>query len=446
MNSPSTVSERPLTPTNSALDARRIAATPRGVAIGFPIYADRALNAELWDVEGRRYIDFGSGIAVLNTGHRHPTVVQAIQEQLGRFTHTAYQVIPYEGAVRLAERINRLTPGTHAKKTAFFTTGAEAVENAVKIARAATRRPAVIALGGAFHGRTFMGMALTGKVAPYKAGFGPFPAGVYHVPAPVPLHGVTADDSLRALAQLFKADVDPEQVAAIILEPVQGEGGFYAMPPAFMRALREVCDRHGILLIADEIQTGFARTGKMFAMEHAGVAADIVTMAKGLGGGFPIAAVTGRADIMDKIPMGGVGSTFAGNPLSCAASLAVMEIIEDEKLIDRANEVGSRLKAVFEDWQEGNEFACIGEVRALGAMVAIEFVRDRETRQPWPELVKAITHTAAEKGLLLLSCGVHGNVVRVLTPLTIPFDHLDEGIAILKDSLRAALEKVEAGQ
>ena len=432
MNSPSTVSERPLTPTNSALDARRIAATPRGVAIGFPIYADRALNAELWDVEGRRYIDFGSGIAVLNTGHRHPTVVQAIQEQLGRFTHTAYQVIPYEGAVRLAERINRLTPGTHAKKTAFFTTGAEAVENAVKIARAATRRPAVIALGGAFHGRTFMGMALTGKVAPYKAGFGPFPAGVYHVPAPVPLHGVTADDSLRALAQLFKADVDPEQVAAIILEPVQGEGGFYAMPPAFMRALREVCDRHGILLIADEIQTGFGRTGRWFAMDHHDVVPDLMTMAKSLAGGTPLSAVCGRADIMDAPAPGGLGGTYAANPLAIAAANAVLDVIEAEGLNERSEALGRRLVERLETLRA--TVPQISDVRGLGSMVAVEFAQPDGT--PDADFTKAVQQRARDAGLLLLTCGVYGNVVRFLYPLTIEDEVFEEGLAILARALQ----------
>ena len=419
--------------TNAAIDARRIAATPRGVGIGFPIYAERALNAELWDVEGRRYIDFGSGIAVLNTGHRHPRVVEAIRAQLERFTHTAYQVVPYESVVSLAERLNRLTPGTHAKKTAFFTTGAEAVENAIKIARAATRRPGVIALGGGFHGRTFMGMALTGKVVPYKTGFGPFPGSIFHVPAPIALHGVSVDDSLRAIDKLFKADIEPEQVAAIILEPVQGEGGFYAAPPAFMRALREICDRHGILLIADEIQTGFARTGKWFAMDHYDVVPDLMTMAKSLAGGTPLSAVCGRAEIMDAPAPGGLGGTYAANALAIAAAHAVLDVIEDERLCERAQILGDRLKARLEGLRA--KVPQIADVRGLGAMVAVEFAG--ADGAPDPEFTKQVQTRARDAGLLLLTCGVHANVVRFLFPLTIEDAVLGEGLDILAAALQA---------
>ncbi|ATA55929.1 4-aminobutyrate--2-oxoglutarate transaminase [Variovorax boronicumulans] len=419
--------------TNAAIDARRIAATPRGVGIGFPIYAERALNAELWDVEGRRYIDFGSGIAVLNTGHRHPRVVEAIRTQLDRFTHTAYQVVPYESVVSLAERLNRLTPGTHAKKTAFFTTGAEAVENAIKIARAATRRPGVIALSGGFHGRTFMGMALTGKVVPYKTGFGPFPGSIFHVPAPIALHGVSVDDSLRAIDKLFKADIEPEQVAAIILEPVQGEGGFYAAPPAFMRALREICDRHGILLIADEIQTGFARTGKWFAMDHHDVVPDLMTMAKSLAGGTPLSAVCGRAEIMDAPAPGGLGGTYAANALAIAAAHAVLDVIEDERLCERAQILGDRLKARLEGLRA--KVPQIADVRGLGAMVAVEFAG--ADGAPDPEFTKQVQTRARDAGLLLLTCGVHANVVRFLFPLTIEDAVLGEGLDILAAALQA---------
>ena len=418
---------------NAQIDARRIAATPRGVGIGFPIYAERAENAQLWDVEGRRYIDFGSGIAVLNTGHRHPRVVEAVQAQLARFTHTAYQVVPYESSVALAERLNRLTPGTHAKKTAFFTTGAEAVENAIKIARASTRRPGVIALTGAFHGRTFMGMALTGKVVPYKTGFGPFPGSIYHVPAPVPLHGVTVDDSLRAINQLFKADIDPEQVAAIILEPIQGEGGFYVQPPAFMRAIREICDRHGIVMIADEIQTGFARTGKLFAMEHYDVLPDLMTVAKSLAGGLPLSGVVGRAEIMDAPPPGGLGGTYAGNALAIAAAHAVLDVIEDEQLCARAERLGQRLKARLEKLRA--LVPQIADIRGLGSMVAVEFARPDGT--PDPDFTKQVQQRARDAGLLLLTCGVHANVVRFLFPLTIEDALLDEGLDILADAMQA---------
>ncbi len=418
-------------PTNAQIDARRIAAMPRGVGIGFPIYAERALNAELWDVEGRRYIDFGSGIAVLNTGHRHPKIVAAIEDQLARFTHTAYQVVPYESTVELAEKINTLTPGDHAKKTAFFTTGAEAVENAIKIARSATKRPGVIALGGGFHGRTMMGLALTGKVQPYKAGFGPFPAGVYHVPMPVALHGVSVADSLKAIAQLFKADIEPEQVAAIIVEPVQGEGGFYVVPREFMQALRKLCDQHGIVLIADEIQTGFARTGKMFAMEHYGVVPDIMTLAKSLAGGMPLSAVCGRAEIMDAPAPGGLGGTFAANPLAIASALAVIDVIADEKLCARAETVGKKLTAHLTALRA--RLPAISDVRGLGCMVAIELAKADGT--PDPDFTKLVQKRAQEAGLLLLTCGVYANVIRFLFPLTIEDKVLDEGLAILDQAL-----------
>jgi 4-aminobutyrate aminotransferase len=421
------------TSTNQQIDARRVAATPRGVGIGFNIYAERAENAQLWDVEGRRYIDFGSGIAVLNTGHRHPRVMQAVKDQLEHFTHTAYQVVPYESAVALAERLNALTPGKHAKKTAFFTTGAEAVENAIKIARAHTRRPGVIALAGAFHGRTFMGMALTGKVVPYKTGFGPFPGSVYHVPAPIALHGTTVKQSLAALTQLFKADIDPEQVAAIIVEPVQGEGGFYVQPPEFMQALREVCDRHGIVLIADEIQTGFGRTGKLFAMEHYDVLPDLMTVAKSLAGGLPLSGVVGRAEIMDAPAPGGLGGTYAGNALAIAAAHAVLDVIEDEQLSARAERLGQHLKSRLNALRK--TVPQISDVRGLGAMVAMEFAQADGT--PDPAFTRQVQERARDAGLLLLTCGVHANVVRFLFPLTIEDALLDEGLDILAAALQA---------
>ncbi len=417
---------------NAAIDARRVAATPRGVGIGFNIYAERALNAELWDVEGKRYIDFGAGIAVLNTGHRHPRIVEAIRNQLEHFTHTAYQVVPYESVVSLAERLNKLTPGTHAKKTAFFTTGVEAVENAIKIARAHTRRPGVIALSGAFHGRTYMGMALTGKVAPYKIGFGPFPGSIFHAPAPVALHGVSVADSLKAINQLFKADIEPTQVAAIILEPIQGEGGFYVVPTEFMRALRKICDEHGIVLIADEIQTGFARTGKMFAMEHHDVLPDLMTMAKSLAGGVPLSAVCGRAEIMDAPAPGGLGGTFAANALAIASAHAVLDVIEDEQLCARAEMLGQKLKVHLNAVRL--KVPGISDVRGLGAMVAVEFAKADGT--PDAEFTKLVVQRAQAAGLLLLTCGVYGNVVRFLFPLTIQDEVFDEGMAILAEALQ----------
>ena len=417
----------------AAIDARRLAATPRGVGVGFPgVYAATALNAEIWDVQGRRFIDFGSGIAVLNTGHRHPRVMAAVQEQLQHFTHTCFQVVPYEGVVSLAERLNALTPGTHAKKTAFFTTGAEAVENAIKIARCATRRPGVIALSGGFHGRTYMGWALTGKVAPYKAGFGPFPASVYHVPAPMALHGVTVQDSLQAIDRLFKADIEPTQVAAILVEPVQGEGGFYVMPAEFLQALRRLCDEHGIVLIFDEIQTGFARTGRLFASQHSGVVPDLMTTAKSLAGGLPLSAVTGRAELMDAPPPGGLGGTYAGNALAVAAAHAVLDVIADEDLCARADQLGLRLKARLNALRAS--VPAIAEVRGLGSMCAVEFARPDGT--PDPDCAKRVQQRAHDAGLLLLSCGVYGNVLRFLYPLTIPEDVFEEGLAILAQALK----------
>ena len=418
---------------NASIDARRANATPRGVGIGFPIYAERALNAEIWDVEGRRYIDFGAGIAVLNTGHSHPRIVQAIKDQLDHFTHTCYQVVPYESSVALAERINALTPGTHAKKTAFFTTGVEAVENAIKIARSATRRPGVIALSGAFHGRTFMGMALTGKVVPYKTGFGPFPGSIYHVPAPLALHGVSVEDSLHAIQQLFKADIEPEQVAAIIVEPVQGEGGFYVMPPEFMRALREICDRHGIVLIFDEIQTGFARTGKMFATEHYDVLPDLMTLAKSLAGGVPLSAVCGRAEIMDAPAPGGLGGTYAGNALAIASAHAVLDVIADEQLCARAERLGAALVARLKTMRAS--VPQISDVRGLGCMVAVEFAKADGT--PDADFTKLVQKRAQAAGLLLLTCGVYANVIRFLFPLTIEDGVFEEGLAILAKAMQA---------
>ncbi|MES3022647.1 MAG: 4-aminobutyrate--2-oxoglutarate transaminase [Pseudomonadota bacterium] len=419
---------------NADLQRRKEQATPRGVGVMCQFYASHASNAEIWDVENRRYIDFAGGIAVLNTGHRHPKLVAAIEEQLGKFTHTCYQIVPYESYITLAERINAITPGTHAKKTALFSTGAEAVENAIKIARAATGRSAVIAFSGGFHGRTFMGMALTGKVAPYKLGFGPFPGDVYHAPFPIDLHGVSIDDSLDALHMLFKSSVDPKRVAAIILEPVQGEGGFYAAPPDFMRALRAICDEHGILLIADEVQTGFGRTGKLFAMEHYDVLADLTTMAKSLAGGMPLSAVCGRAAIMDAPAPGGLGGTYAGNALAVASALAVLDVIEEEQLVARAATLGERLQQRLRAMRDSG-LPQIGDVRGLGAMVALEFMKPG-TREPDADFTKAVQTRALQKGLLLLTCGTYGNVIRFLFPLTIGDELLDEGLDILEAALR----------
>ncbi|KGW24987.1 4-aminobutyrate transaminase [Burkholderia pseudomallei MSHR2451] len=421
---------------NADLHARKNAATPRGVGVMCDFYAARAENAELWDVEDRRFIDFAAGIAVLNTGHRHPRIVKAIADQLGQFTHTAYQIVPYASYVELAEKINARAPIAQPKKTAFFTTGAEAVENAVKIARAYTGRPGVIAFAGGFHGRTMMGMALTGKVAPYKIGFGPFPGDVFHAPYPNALHGVTSADSIAAVETLFKADIDPKRVAAIIFEPVQGEGGFNPAPAEFVRALRKLCDAHGILLIADEVQTGFARTGKLFAMEHYDVSADLMTIAKSLAGGMPLSGVVGRADVMDAAAPGGLGGTYAGNPLAVAAAHAVLDVIDEEKLAERATVLGDKLKAKLAALRA--ELPQIVDVRGPGAMVAAEFV-DPHTRASDAAFTKRVQTLALERGLLLLICGVDANVIRFLFPLTIEDAVFDEALGILESVLREAV-------
>ncbi len=421
---------------NADLKSRKDAATPRGVGVMCDFYAERAENAELWDVEGRRFIDFAAGIAVNNTGHRHPKIVAAIRAQLDHFTHTAYQVVPYASYVELAEKINRRAPGDYPKKTAFFTTGAEAVENAIKIARAATGRPGGIAFTGGFHGRTLLGMALTGKVAPYKVGFGPFPSDVFHAPFPNPLHGVSTADSLKAIEFLFKADIDPRRVAAIIFEPVQGEGGFYPAPADFVRALRKLCDEHGILLIADEVQTGFARTGKLFAMHHYDVAPDLMTMAKSLAGGMPLSGVVGRAEIMDAAAPGGLGGTYAGNPLAVAAAHAVLDIIDEEQLCERAVVLGDRLKAKLAALR--TSVPQIADVRGPGAMVAVEFCRPG-SHEPDAEFTKRVQARALERGLLLLVCGVYSNVVRFLFPLTIQDAVFDEAVGILEDVLKETI-------
>ena len=417
---------------NNELNQRRLQATPRGIGVMCGFYADKAENATLWDVEGNEVIDFAAGIAVLNTGHRHPKVVAAIEKQLHAFTHTAYQIVPYESYVSLAERINDRVPVNGPAKTAFFSTGAEAVENAVKIARAYTKRPGLITFGGGFHGRTFMTMALTGKVAPYKIGFGPFPGSVYHGQYPNAAHGVTTEDALKSLDRIFKADIAADQVAAIILEPVQGEGGFNVAPADFMQGLRKLCDTHGILLIADEVQTGFARTGKLFAMEHYDVKPDLITMAKSLAGGMPLSAVAGRAEVMDAPAPGGLGGTYAGNPLAVAAAHAVLDVIDEEKLCARASELGHHLVEVLNNAKA--DCPHIVDVRAQGSMVAVEF-NDPQTGAPSPEFTKQVQEKALKEGLLLLSCGVYGNVIRFLYPLTIPQDQFRKALEIIRRSL-----------
>ncbi|TLU67055.1 MULTISPECIES: 4-aminobutyrate transaminase [Enterobacteriaceae] len=418
---------------NNEFHQRRLSATPRGVGVMCNFFARSAENATLTDVEGNDYIDFAAGIAVLNTGHRHPEMVAAVEEQLHHFTHTAYQIVPYESYVTLAEKLNELAPVRGPTKTAFFTTGAEAVENAVKIARAHTGRPGVIAFSGGFHGRTYMTMALTGKVAPYKIGFGPFPGSVYHVPYPSALHGITTQDAVAAIERLFKADIEATQVAAIIFEPVQGEGGFNVAPPELVAAIRRICDEHGIVMIADEVQSGFARTGKLFAMDHYADKPDLMTMAKSLAGGMPLSGVVGNAQIMDAPAPGGLGGTYAGNPLAVAAAHAVLKIIDSEGLCARAQQLGERLAATLEEskaWCPG-----LVAVRGVGSMIAAEF-NDPDSGQPSAALAQAIQKKALEQGLLLLTCGQYGNVIRFLYPLTIPEAQFNQALTILQQVTR----------
>lgn len=421
---------------NASLLQRRADAVARGVSQIHPIVAERAQGCTVVDVEGREYLDFSGGIAVLNTGHLHPKVVDAVQAQLGKLTHTCFQVLAYEPYIALCERINTLVPGDFIKKSLLVTTGAEAVENAVKIARAATGRAGVIAFTGGYHGRTMMTLSMTGKKVPYAAGMGLMPGGVYRARFPCALHGVSVDDALASIEQVFKNDAEPRDIAAIVIEPVQGEGGFHPCPPRFMQQLRALCDRHGILLIADEVQTGAGRTGSFFAMEQMGVAADLTTFAKSIAGGFPLAGVCGRAEVMDAIAPGGLGGTYAGNPLACAAALAVLEVFEEERLLERARVIGERLQTGLQALQARH--GQIVEVRGLGAMQAIELGEQGDPRVPATALTARLVARARDRGLILLSCGAYGNILRILVPLTVSDAQLDRGLAILGDCLDAA--------
>ncbi|MET0876139.1 MAG: 4-aminobutyrate--2-oxoglutarate transaminase [Tardiphaga sp.] len=423
--------------TNAEIFARREAAVPRGIGHSTPISAQRALNSEVWDVEGKRYVDFAGGIAVLNTGHCNPHVMAAVREQMERFTHTCFQVLLYEPYVTLAERLNKLVPIDGAVKTAFFTTGAEATENAIKMARASTGRAGVIAFTGGFHGRTAMTMTMTGKVLPYKKGFGAAIPEVWHVPFPAPQLDVTVEESLKYLGFLFKADIDPARVAAIIIEPVQGEGGFHQAPPELMHALRKICDQHGIVFIADEVQTGYGRTGKMFAMEHYDVKPDLICVAKSLAGGFPLSGVIGKAAIMDAADPGGLGGTYAGNPLAVAAANAVLDVFEKDKLVDRANVIGAHIVERLKKMQQRNDLLPMAAVRAVGAMIAFDIVKERGGEVPDAEMTKKVTARAADEGLILLSCGTNFNTVRILVPLTAEDAIIDEGLDKLELALSA---------
>jgi 4-aminobutyrate aminotransferase/(S)-3-amino-2-methylpropionate transaminase len=422
--------------TNAALFARRQAAIPRGVGHSHQIFIAKGENAEIWDVEGRRFIDFAGGIAVLNTGHCHPEVIQAVKDQLDKYTHTCFQVLPYEPYVELAERINAKAPGDFAKKTLFLTTGSEAVENAIKIARSSTGRSGVICFSGGYHGRTLMTLAMTGKVVPYKAGFGPFPAEVFHATFPNALRGISVDDAIASIETIFKNDIEASRVAAIIIEPIQGEGGFVVAPKELLQRLRALCDQYGILMICDEVQTGAGRTGTWFAVEQSGVAPDLITMAKSMAGGFPISAVVGRAEVMDAAAPGGLGGTYAGSPIACAAALAVLDVFDKENLLQRSIDVGQRLtgglKAI------AAKHASIGDVRGMGAMVAMELFKNGDVKQPDADLAKRIATEATARGLILLTCGTYGNVIRILVPLTASDALLDEGLAIIAACFDAA--------
>ena len=429
-------------PKSRALGERRETAVPRGVSQATPVYVARAQDAWLEDVDGNRYLDFAGGIGCLNAGHRTEAVTLAIEAQLQNFLHTCVQVTPYENYVRLAERMNEVTPGDFPKKTFFLNSGAEAVENSIKIARAYTGRSGVIAFEDAFHGRTMMALALTSKTHPYKAGFAPFPGEVYRIPyaycyrCSYSLEYPSCDVfCARHLDDTFRRVVASEDVAAVIAEPVLGEGGFVAPPPEFFRIVTDICRKHGVLFIADEVQSGFGRTGKMFASEHYGIEPDILVTAKSLGGGLPLAAVTGRSEIMDAPGVGGLGGTFAGNPLSCAAASAVLDVFERSHLLSRADSLGERFQKRAQEWK--TRFEIIGEVRGLGAMRAIELVKSRATREPAPEETKRISQYCYEHGLITITAGTYGNVIRLLVPLVITDEQMDEGLDVLESALAA---------
>ncbi|WP_228135555.1 4-aminobutyrate--2-oxoglutarate transaminase [Halarcobacter anaerophilus] len=421
---------------NNVLQERKDKVFARGQSNAYPVYVKEAKNSEIWDVEGNRFIDFGTGIAVCNTGHSNPKIVEAVKTQIEKFSHTCFTVNPYEVAVELAEKLTKLAPGDSQKKTIFVTTGAEAVENCVKIARAHTGRRGIIAFNGCFHGRTNLTMGLTGKTTPYKVAFGPFPGDIYHLPYPTEFNDTSVKDTLIALKNLFKVDILPQDVAAIIIEPTQGEGGFYQTPIELLKELRRICDEHGIVLIIDEIQTGFARTGKMFNIEYAGIEPDLMTMAKGIAGGYPLSGVIGKAEIMDSPVPGGLGGTYGGSPVGCAAALKVLEIIEEEDLVSRANQIGDlfnkRLNELKSEFPE-----LILDVRNRGAMIALELIKDGDVNKPNVELLKAIMGKATQYGLILLSCGFNSNVIRFLPALTISDEIANEGLDKFQELFRS---------
>jgi len=424
---------------NESLKARRDEACPVGLPSKSGIYAARAKGAELWDVDGKRYIDFIGGIGVLNVGHAHPKVVEAIKKQADDFLHTAFGIAQYESYVEVCENLNRLTPGDTPKKTALFNSGAEAVENSVKFARQLTGRPGVIAFAGAFHGRTLLATTLTGKSKPYKVGFGPYVPAIFHAPYPDEYHGISVGDALAGVDHIFKTAINANEVAAMIVEPVQGEGGFNPAPKAFLEALRKKCDEHGILLIADEIQSGMGRTGKYFAFEKAGVEPDFICVAKSIAAGLPLSALTGKADLMDKVLAGSMGSTYGGNPVACAAALAVFDIIEEEGLLQRAEEIGAQTEKRWKELQAGIGKGVIGDVRRVGGMMALEFVKDGDATQPNGDVAAKILVEARSRGLIMTSAGAYAQCLRSLVPLVISDEMLNEGLDIFADATEAVL-------
>lgn len=418
---------------NKELQALKERYVASGAASPNEQFADHAKNAELWDADGKRMIDFAGGIGVLNIGHCHPKVVEAVKAQLDKVMHTCQTVMPYEGYVKLAEKLSQITPVRGHAKVMLANSGAEALENAVKIARAATGRTNVICFDGGYHGRTFMTMAMNGKVNPYQNDFGPMPGTVFRAPYPVPYHGVSEEEALRGLKMTMKTDSGPSDTAAIVIEPVLGEGGFYPAPASFLKAIRDICDEHGILMIVDEVQSGFGRTGKMFAIEHSGVEPDMMTMAKSMADGMPISAIVGTDKHMDSSGPNSLGGTYTGSPVSCAAALAVMDVFEEEDILAKSQRLGNKLAQRFARWQD--QFACVDNVRNLGAMAAIELVTDKASREPRADLAAAVTQKAKEKGLILLSCGMHGNTIRFLMPVTIEDEVLEEGLNIVEEAL-----------
>ena len=425
--------------TNVEIYQQRDDHVARAIAYSTTFVAARAEGGEVWDVEGNRYIDFCGGIGCQNAGHRHPKVIAAMQKQLQAFTHTCFQISPYDSYIRLAQRLNNAAPGDFKKKSLFLSAGGEAVENAVKIARYYTRRPALITFTNGYHGRSYMGMALSARMNPFKVGFRPFPSEVYRMPFPDAYHRVSLDDTRRAIDTLFRSDVEPDQVAAVFYEPVQGEGGYNIAEQDFMIYLRELCDKHGIVMVADEIQTGFGRTGKLFAMEHFEVAADLTCVGKSMGGGLPLSGIVGKADIIDSVPGGGLGGTFGGNPVACEAALAIMDVMEEESLLEKGLALGQLIDNRFHLMADNPACFCIGDVRALGCMNAIEIVTDRQTREPAGELTTEIVRIALSKGLVLVTAGPARNVIRVLVPLSTPNKIVSEGLDILEESISEAI-------